>query len=172
MDDHRPNDVPRHQKFEPQQDCSSQVLTTNTIGIQSIGLAFYEKTGRCDDRSCNNQADFTVGGRPRICASPERAASRMCWEGRCLKAQANFAGLWLKRGIDTGMEPENLDIEQIHEDRRKAIQGNIEVISMDDLKASEKSCFPTPTIPGRRSSSNSSSSIPATHAITPPQMIG
>ena len=33
------------------------------------------------------------------------------------------------------MEPENLDIEQINEDRRKAIQQNIEVISVDNLKA-------------------------------------
>jgi hypothetical protein len=28
------------------------------------------------------------------------------------------------------MEPENLDIEQINEDRRKAIQQNIEVIAV------------------------------------------
>ena len=48
-----------------------------------------------------------------------------------------------------GMEPENLDIEPINEDQRKAIRQNIEVISVDDLKAS--------------------SSIPATHAIMPPQ---
>ena len=34
MDDHITDDVPRHQEFE------SQVLAANTIGVQSIGLAF------------------------------------------------------------------------------------------------------------------------------------
>jgi hypothetical protein len=32
------------------------------------------------------------------------------------------------------MEPENLDIEQITEDRRKAIEKSIQVISIEDLK--------------------------------------
>jgi len=40
------------------------------------------------------------------------------------------------------MEPENLDIEQINEDRRKAIQQNIEVISVDNLKALGEKLFP------------------------------
>ncbi len=69
------------------------------------------------------------------------------------------------------MEPENLDIEQINEDRRKAIRQNTEVISVDDLKPLGESCFPTPTIPGSRSSSSSQRSIPATHAIMPRQMM-
>jgi hypothetical protein len=49
----------------------------------------------------------------------------------------------------TGMEPENLDIEQINEDRRKAIQQNIEVISSDDLKALGENLFPYADHPRR-----------------------
>jgi hypothetical protein len=67
------------------------------------------------------------------------------------------------------MEPENLDIEQINEDRRKAIQQNIETIHIDDLKALGEKLFPYPITPGGRSFSLSSSSSPATHAIMPPQ---
>ena len=62
------------------------------------------------------------------------------------------AGLYLKgqticwpvvetRNQSTAMEPENLDIEQINEDRRKAIQQNIEVISVDDLKSAWRKAF-------------------------------
>ena len=40
------------------------------------------------------------------------------------------------------MEPENLDVEQINEDRRKAIQQNVEVIGVDDLKALGEKLFP------------------------------
>ena len=47
------------------------------------------------------------------------------------------------------MEPENLDIEQINEDRRKAIQQNIEAISIDDLKALGEKLFPYPDHPWR-----------------------
>ncbi len=47
------------------------------------------------------------------------------------------------------MEPENLDIEQINEDRRKAIQQNIEVISVDDLKALGEKLFPYADHPWR-----------------------
>ena len=47
------------------------------------------------------------------------------------------------------MEPENLDIEQINEDRRKAIQQNIETISIDDLKALGEKLFPYPDHPWR-----------------------
>ncbi|HVJ57218.1 MAG TPA: hypothetical protein VM574_05225 [Terrimicrobiaceae bacterium] len=47
------------------------------------------------------------------------------------------------------MEPENLDIEQINEDRRKAIQQNIETISIDDLKALGEKLFPYPEHPWR-----------------------
>ena len=47
------------------------------------------------------------------------------------------------------MEPENLDIEQINEDRRKAIQQNIEVISVDDLKALGERLFPYADHPWR-----------------------
>ena len=45
------------------------------------------------------------------------------------------------------MEPENLAVEQINEDRRKAIQQNIETISIDDLKALGEKLFPYPTTP-------------------------
>ena len=45
------------------------------------------------------------------------------------------------------MEPENLDIEQINEDRRKAIQQNIETISIDDWKALGEKLFPYPQSP-------------------------
>jgi hypothetical protein len=48
------------------------------------------------------------------------------------------------------MEPENLDIEQINEDRRKAIQQNIEVIGVDDLKALGEKLFPYPDHPWRQ----------------------
>ena len=59
------------------------------------------------------------------------------------KRQGDFAGLCLKRGNQsTSMEPENLDIEQINEDRRKAFRQNIEVISADDLKALGERLFP------------------------------
>ena len=47
------------------------------------------------------------------------------------------------------MEPENLDIEQINEDRRKAIQQNIEVIGVDDLKALGEKLFPYADHPWR-----------------------
>lgn len=47
------------------------------------------------------------------------------------------------------MEPENLAIEQINEDRRKAIQQNIEAISIDDLKALGEKLFPYPDHPWR-----------------------
>jgi hypothetical protein len=40
------------------------------------------------------------------------------------------------------MEPENLDIEQITEDRRKAIQQSIQVISIEDLKSLGEKLFP------------------------------
>ena len=40
------------------------------------------------------------------------------------------------------MEPENLDIEQITEDRRKAIEKNIEVISSEDLRSLGEKLFP------------------------------
>lgn len=40
------------------------------------------------------------------------------------------------------MEPENLDIEQITEDRRKAIEKSIEVISSEDLKSLGEKLFP------------------------------
>ena len=40
------------------------------------------------------------------------------------------------------MEPENLDIEQITEDRRKAIEKNIEVVSSEKLKSLGEKLFP------------------------------
>jgi hypothetical protein len=40
------------------------------------------------------------------------------------------------------MEPEDLDIERITEDRRKAIEQNIHVISIEDLKSLGEKLFP------------------------------
>ena len=40
------------------------------------------------------------------------------------------------------MEPENLDIESITEDRRKAIEQTIQVISAEDLKSLGEKLFP------------------------------
>ena len=40
------------------------------------------------------------------------------------------------------MEPENLDIESITEDRRKAIEQTIQVISIEDLKSLGEKLFP------------------------------
>ena len=40
------------------------------------------------------------------------------------------------------MEPENLDIESITEDRRKAIEQTIQVISVEDLKSLGEKLFP------------------------------
>jgi hypothetical protein len=40
------------------------------------------------------------------------------------------------------MEPENLDIEQITEDRRKAIEKSIQLISIEDLKSLGEKLFP------------------------------
>jgi hypothetical protein len=45
-------------------------------------------------------------------------------------------------GINSSMEPENLDIESITEDRRKAIEQTIEVISIEDLKSLGEKIFP------------------------------
>ena len=79
MDDHCPNNVPGHKEFESQEDRSSQILTTDTVCVQGIGLAFQEKTGRCDDRSCNNQADFIVlGGRSRALVVPGASSVQIC----------------------------------------------------------------------------------------------
>jgi hypothetical protein len=50
---------------------------------------------------------------------PLHGARRFCWS------------VVETRNQSTGREPENLDIEQINEDRRKAIQQNIAVISVD-----------------------------------------
>ena len=40
------------------------------------------------------------------------------------------------------MEPEDLDIEKITEDRRKAIEQNLHVISIEDLKSLGEKLFP------------------------------
>jgi hypothetical protein len=40
------------------------------------------------------------------------------------------------------MEPEDLDIERINEDRRKAVEQGIQVISMGDLKSLGEELFP------------------------------
>jgi hypothetical protein len=40
------------------------------------------------------------------------------------------------------MEPEDLDIESINEDRRKAVEQSIQVISMGDLKSLGEELFP------------------------------
>jgi hypothetical protein len=40
------------------------------------------------------------------------------------------------------MEPENLDIEQITQDRRKALEKSIQVISIEDLKSLGEKLFP------------------------------
>jgi hypothetical protein len=40
------------------------------------------------------------------------------------------------------MEPEDLDIERITEDRRKAIEQNIHVVSIEDLKSLGEKLFP------------------------------
>jgi hypothetical protein len=70
--------------------------------------------------------------------------------GLHVKAKDDFAGLSWRPGINLhGMEPENLDIEQINEDRRKAIQQNIEVIGVDDLKALGEKLFPYADHPWR-----------------------
>ena len=62
---------------------------------------------------------------------------------RCFEATRRFCWSVVEtRNQSTGMEPENLDIEQINEDRRKAIRQNIEVISVDDLKALGERLFP------------------------------
>jgi hypothetical protein len=45
-------------------------------------------------------------------------------------------------GINSSMEPENLDVEQITEDRRKAIEKSIQVISIEDLKSLGEKLFP------------------------------
>jgi hypothetical protein len=49
--------------------------------------------------------------------------------------------LWVQR-FSVIAEPENLDIEQITEDRRKAIEKNIEVISTEKLKSLGEKLFP------------------------------
>ena len=48
------------------------------------------------------------------------------------------------------MEPENLDIERINEDRRKAVEQSIQVISMGDLKSLGEELFPTLDHPWRQ----------------------
>jgi hypothetical protein len=63
-------------------------------------------------------------------AGPLHGARRFCWS------------VVETRNQSTRMEPENLDIDQINEDRRKAIQQNIEVISVDNLKALGEKLFP------------------------------
>ena len=58
------------------------------------------------------------------------ATRRFCWSVVATRNQS------------TGIEPENLNIEQINEDRRKAIRQNIEVISVDELKTLGERLFP------------------------------
>ncbi len=48
------------------------------------------------------------------------------------------------------MEPENLDIEQITEDRRKALEKTLEVISTEDLRSVGEKLFPFVDHPWRQ----------------------
>ena len=66
------------------------------------------------------------------------------------------------------MEPEDLDIERITEDRRKAIEQNIHVISIEDLKSLERNSFRSWITHGGRCFSSSSREHGSTfyHATT------
>jgi hypothetical protein len=75
------------------------------------------------------------------CRAEASSPNRPC-AGACLKAARRFC--WSVAAIpkqSSGMEPENLDIEQINADRREAIQKNIEVVGIDDLKALGEQLF-------------------------------
>jgi hypothetical protein len=69
------------------------------------------------------------------------------------------------------MEPEDLDIERITEDRRKAIEQNIYVISIEDLKSLGEKLFPFLNTHGGSCFSSSSRRTAAAHFTTPRQMI-
>ena len=70
------------------------------------------------------------------------------------------------------MEPENLDIESITEDRRKAIEQTIQVIGIEELKSLGEKLFPFLDHPWRQTFFEFvEENTPATHSTTPRHMI-